>query len=361
MLYEQFQKAIRAESAFRPDPSLVISRWKGICTVDGLYPLPVICASASMPRSAIIDVQDQHKQPLGMLVTCKGSEFEIGKFGAAHLAAYLFEVSPDQYSQPGRFSTDYLLVKKERLKEYKDTFMNSSSIWGGFWHEEQNLPSTPATSVPSPIVACLGIKLPTPLHVAAARRSAIVPYAFERYLKLYHLLELSFDHDTVMRIQSLGDDLHGIGKILAQHKKEEHERLKQLIIEKCSDPAAVAVCLEQICGERKWDATTDSIFFDFGKDHNPFANKQAQFRQMITGIGFTEQGAADSGLLSQGEIAQGAFQTLVLKTAAYWIYRVRCSIAHNRIGEYVMKPEDEEFVEQFAERLLRQVLATVLR
>jgi len=59
----------------------------------------------------------------------------------------------------------------------------------------------------------------------------MLPYAFERYLKLYHLLELSFDHDTVEKIRGLGQDLHGIGQILAQHKRDEFDRLKQLLLE----------------------------------------------------------------------------------------------------------------------------------
>lgn len=362
MLYVDYRKIIRAEEASRPDSSLTIGRLNGVCVVDGLYPLPVMCASSSIPRGAAIDAQDEQQQALGMLLTCKDEEYALGKFGAAHLAAYLFEITPDQYSQPGSFSSDYFLVKRERLKEYRDKFMASSAIWGGFWHKEQNAASTAVVPLtPQPIVARAGIKMPTTLHQAAARRSAMLPYAFERYLKLYHLLELSFDHDTVERIRSLGDDLHGIGQILSQHKRDELDRLKQLIIEKCADRGAIASCIEEICKDRKWDVTTRDIFFEFGKDGNPFVDKQAQFEQMITGPGFTKRGAESSGIISVRESKQGAFEILTLKTAAYWIYRVRCSIAHNRIGEYVMKPQDEEFVEQFAERLLRQVLATVLR
>ncbi|HEV3307372.1 MAG TPA: hypothetical protein VGZ91_13125 [Candidatus Sulfotelmatobacter sp.] len=306
-------------------------------------------------------MNDEHLNSIGMLLTCKGDEYDLGKFGAAHLAAYLLDTAPGDYGQPGKFSSDYLLVRKERLKEYKESFMHSSAIWGGFWHAEGSpVLNPPAARTLQPITACTGIKLPTPLHMAAAKRSAMMPYAFERYLKLYHLLELSFDYETVKRIKDLKDDLHGIGQIFSQHRRDEFERLKQLMIEKCSNRGAVASCIEDVCRDRRFDGTTRSIFFDFGKAENPLLEKQTEFEQMVKGPGFNKSGAEKSGVISH-KARPDVFETLVLKTAAYWIYRVRCSIAHNRIGEYVIKPQDEEFVEQFAERLLRQVLATVLR
>ncbi len=344
MRYQEYKTIIRSEERPKPDPTLRIGALKGICTVDGLYPLPVICASSSIPRAAAIDVADEQQQPIGILLTCRDEEFTVGKFGTAHLAAYLLEISPDQYSQPGRFSTDYVLIKRERLKEYRDNFMASSAIWGGFWHSEQSSAGVMAPApAPQPITARSEIRMPTSLHAEAAKRSAMLPYAFERYLKLYHLLELSFDHDTVVRIRALGDDLHGIGQILSQHKSNELVRLKQLILDKCSDRGAVARCIEDLCRERKWDVTARDIFFTFGKDGNPLANRRTQFENMVTGPGFNQAGAVSSDVISAKQAGQGEFEELVLETSAYWIYRVRSSIAHNRIGEYVMKPHDEEF------------------
>jgi len=362
MFYLDYKSIAQAEGPNLPDPSLTIGSVEGVCTVDGLYPLPIICASSSFSNGTVIDVQDEQNHALGMILMCKDEEYELQKFGAAYLSAYLFEVAPDQFAQVGKFSRNYFLVRTERIKEYRARFMESSAVWGGFWHSDlETLHHSEAAQAPQPIVAWSGIVMPTSLHKAAAQRSAMLPFAFERYLKLYHLLELSFDHDTVERIKKLGDDLHGIGQILSQHKRDEFDRLKQLVIEKCSDRGVIAKCIEEICKERKWDPTTRAIFFAFGKDGNPFSDKQNQFEQMIRGPGFSLQGAKKSGILSGKEPKQEAFEILCLKTAAYWIYRVRCSIAHNRIGEYVMKPQDEEFVEQFAEKLLRQVLGTVLR
>jgi hypothetical protein len=54
------------------------------------------------------------------------------------------------------------------------------------------------------------------------------------------------------------------------------------------------------------------------------------------------------------------YDKLILETAAYWVFRVRCCIAHHRIGEYLLTQLDEEFVVEFAEPLLLGVLRSIL-
>lgn len=44
---------------------------------------------------------------------------------------------------------------------------------------------------------------------------------------------------------------------------------------------------------------------------------------------------------------------------AYLIYRVRCSIAHSRIGEHILTQSDEEFVANVAEPLLKSLLIEI--
>jgi len=357
MLYKEYKAATRSKDAWKPDASLTVTSVTGTCAVNDLFPLPVVTESISIPRHAAIDILDEQQQPVGIFLTCKNEDYDLGKFGAAHLAAYLLEIPADEVGRPGQFSSDYVLVKKQRLKEYRQNFLEASPIWGGFSHI---VPAPISTTPLLSISAFPGIILPTVLHKEAAKRSAMLPYAFERYLKLYHLLELSFDYDTVVRIRALHDDLHGIGQILSQHKSNELVRLKQLISEKCSNPAAVTNCIEHICANATWHKQIENIFFLFGKDGNPLSDNKAQFVQMVTGPGFNQAGAIASGVITPKQAGQGAFPKLALDLSAYWIYRIRSSIAHSRIGEYVMTPQDEEFVEGFGEKLLRKVLVTVL-
>jgi hypothetical protein len=208
-----------------------------------------------------------------------------------------------------------------------------------------------------------GVKLPTDIHIEAARRSVVQPFAFERFLKLYHLLELSFDRHIVLKIQALGHDLKGIGKIFSSMDSKELVRLKQ-IIQESRDGGPVIECIRTLTADVRWRDHIRIVFFEFGKDGNPLANKEEDFLSALETGGYTLRSmqslaGIQSGRLSEAQ--QKAFETFSLNLAAYWIYRVRSSIAHNRIGEYLMRAEDEPFVTFFAERLLRCVLTEVLR
>jgi hypothetical protein len=364
MRYQDFLECTIPQEAPRPDPSLTIQAFEETCVVDNLFPLALESVASLYPRDAVCNVEDQENKPIGQLITCKGQPFALNVFSAPYVAAYLCEVSKDSYGLPGQFSRDYLLVRVDRLAEYKASFMASSAIWGGFYHGPTKPVLPPNAPKAAPVlIARTGIILPTELHAEAAMRSVVQPYAFERFLKLYHLLELSFDHDVVEKIRALGDDLRGIGQLLSGYESKEFDRLKQTIMDRCNDVPSIAACLEEICAEHDWHETMKKIFFDFGKSGNPLPDKWDEFQNMLLATGFTQAGAASQGFIAKGNktvLQDKAFEKFVLHLSAYWIYRVRSSIAHSRIGEYVMRMEDEEFVEQFAERLLRRILGTVL-
>jgi hypothetical protein len=363
MQHREFIESTSSEEAARPDPSLTIGDLDGACTVDGLYPLPLDCVASSYARGTVFTVEDNVGSQLGYLLTCRGTPFNLTAFSAPYLAAYLSEVSKENYGLPGQFARDYVLVRTDCLPEYRASLMGSSAVWGGFLHPSRAAGAPPPPKPTPPIVAQPGIVLSTELHAETAMRSVFQPYAFERFLKLYHLLELDFDHVVVEKIRALGDDLMGIGQLLSSYDSKELDRLKQTISDRCNDVPAVATCLAEICSNPRWHGTMKRIFFDFGKGGNPFDEKWDEFYSMLLSTGFTQDGAATQGFIRKGAKTPHQdkdFGKLVIHVSAYWIYRVRSSVAHSKIGEYVMRLEDEDFVEQFAERLIRRVLGTVL-
>jgi hypothetical protein len=101
----------------------------------------------------------------------------------------------------------------------------------------------------------------------------------------------------------------------------------------------------------------NTIFFEFGKDSNPYKNEWKPFEAFVVS-GFTQSNV--SSLRKNGFTAD-QYNAFIIETSAYWIYRVRCCIAHTKIGEYVMSHEDEEFVARFAEPLLRSILIQVFK
>ena len=50
------------------------------------------------------------------------------------------------------------------------------------------------------------------------------------------------------------------------------------------------------------------------------------------------------------------YNNLIPKVCSYWIYRIRSSIAHNKFGEYIMDNDDEDFIVNFAEPLLKEMV-----
>ncbi|MBK7129689.1 MAG: hypothetical protein IPH66_10055 [Crocinitomicaceae bacterium] len=74
------------------------------------------------------------------------------------------------------------------------------------------------------------------------------------------------------------------------------------------------------------------------------------------------QSVVSSGSFSQANLqaikvpATSDYNKFIINVTAYWIYRIRCSIAHNKIGEYHLSWNDENFIVDFGEPLLKEVL-----
>ena len=160
-----------------------------------------------------------------------------------------------------------------------------------------------------------------------------------------------FDQEIVEQIRQLGSDLQGIGRILSNYKHSEIERLKFLINTKCTNFLRLEFELNRIGNSADYLAKAGIIFFDYGKSDNPLKDKQTEFEQMILSGGFSEANTRACGVTGRTSV-NAQYNKLLKETSAYWIYRVRSSIAHHRIGEYLMTNEDEEFVTEVVEPLL---------
>jgi hypothetical protein len=186
----------------------------------------------------------------------------------------------------------------------------------------------------------------------------------ERFLKLYHLLELIFDWDFVQRIKGLNDNLQGIGKLLNEYNStKEVDFLKKLLKSKHEQGKItiddIADRLNKISSPDYLD-TGMKIFFDYNKETNPYktSDDTIPFRDLMAQGGFSRANASNASIKG---ITGKNYELLVIEFSAYCIYRVRYCTAHNRIGEYVMSNEDEEFVVEFAEPLLCEVLCQIFR
>jgi hypothetical protein len=365
--------------SFRYDISK-FSEYDGICVLDvsgildrqdilnEMIPLPVDAMSFAYKNEDDIEVYDENEQFLGVLCFCKAlGDVDFNRITDAQYIAYINEVDKNSFNLPYRFKKDYIVLQKSRYQDYKEKYMKSAPLWGAFLHETEEVALYKAYQFkPDRITAVPEINFPTTYHQESCIRSVVQPYAFERFLKLYHLLELIFDYDLVVQIQNLdlNSNLQGIERLLSLYSSsKELNKINALLESRYNeekiDIDRIAKCLNNIKKSVRLSDKAKIIFFDYSKDGNPYLDSWTPLKDLIAEGGFTRNNTKDNNPNKIRGITLDKYDHIIIKIAAYWIYRVRSCIAHNRIGEYIMLNEDEEFIVEFAEPLLREVLYQV--
>jgi hypothetical protein len=330
-----------------------------ICTVDGYLsikdkiPLPVL-RDCSLARGVDYEVQDEAGVIIGVL-TCTSdlNPVDLRQLSEWQLAAYLFERELNEYDQPGRFRYDYVVISSLHFTRYQQRMKPSSAVWGMFTHVECAPAARLARSM-TLITALEGMKIPTPYHASTLERAVQASHPFERYLKYYHQLELVFDWILVKKVQCLGSDLQGMARLISSYQSGDLPRLKNLLASYCKDAQKVHSLLMLAVNHKP---TAHKIFQEYSKEGNPLS-KGSKWDKMFDNLAssYSPSHASSNNLGSNID----SYNSLIIEIAAYWIFRVRCCIAHHRIGEYLLVQEDEEFVLEFSETLLRGVLMIIL-
>lgn len=321
--------------------------------VNHFVALPIFSfASAFDPAGGDVTVKTETGDEIGALCFCRElGEVQVDALTDKQFLCYLIEASDYSCAQDGTpysFRNNYLLVHASQLSHYLEFHSHSAAIWGRFSHDSAVLSSYHLH--PSEIVIN-DVIIKHPLEEENANRAIIQTHSLERFLKYYHLLEMRFDLSVIDKIKQLDieQDAHEIGDILKSYGRDDWNRLTDIISE-CQDINSLQALLERI------DLFPDKckeIFYRFGKDKNPI-KEISSFNQLIgQSLNLTNLRAARVSLHDHAQF--------IKSLAAYYIYRVRCSIAHSKIGEYPMGLSDEEFVVKFAEPLLLEVISQVFR
>lgn len=325
------------------------SEFNGQIVINGLIAMPVI-ASHSFDRTSVIEVKYPRGRIIGTLRLLKN--FSISDYNGLsdeNKICFYADHQDNQIIAPEyTFNYDYLLLKKENYRSYVREHMEKSTLWGSFIHIDK---------IP-PISFNEKFKVET-IKVNSNLKEVNGPYAdniylsiiesnpFNRFLKLYHMIELQFDLHTAEKIRTLLDEGNKEKEIsihLRDYVKDEIKRLESIIKERCTEINQLEILINKISQFR---SNALKIFYEYGKTSNPLA-KKSDFNYFANGTGkFNEMEIKSKGF---------SHPSLILKLSAYWIYRVRCCIAHNKLGEYIMGANDEKFVVNFAEPLLKEII-----
>lgn len=325
--------------------------------ISGVGAFPVYATSSKCNRDTkSVDVNHEDGRDLGQLLLVKGTKIDnFYDLSAAEFLAYLADVPKEEFGELGyAFSRDFLVTSEVSAREYDRDHRATSDLWGGFSHYLYlSSPGAPFIS----ICANSKIAVPSQHHSEAFARYTYAQNPFERFLRLYHCVELLFDTITVLKIKKLTADIRGLSQILNAHGTKEVDRLISISNEFIYDHESLARKLILISGH---ELIAKKVFDDHSKDGNPIAPSAnpPRWTSVVSNLSagrYTESDLKNNGTLKQQE----DYKTFISKLSAYWIYRVRCSIAHSRIGEFILSNPDADFVEDFAEPLLLEFCSQI--
>jgi len=323
-------------------------------SVGGKIALPLASVSTDYKTDSATDVLDDNGRLLGVLCVFDSlKEYSLHDLTDEQYAAYVKDASLEQYESPHRFSRSYFVSHSDVIEEYITDYSETAALWGGFEHLlDEGDDFTCHKRGDNPIQAKEGVEYPSKFHHQIAFSSTLQASAFERFLKLYHLIELLFDYSIVTKIKGLdSEDFTGFGQIMSSYSSRELPRLKTILKESIDSPEDIAelMVMDQSCQD-----IARKLFYSYGKDGNPM-KEEANF-----------QALCDSSYLQAdatrvvGKVNANTYPEFIADLSAYWIYRIRCSIAHSRIGEYIFDPSEEFFIVDFAEPLIRGILFQTL-
>lgn len=321
--------------------------------VGGRVAMPVDGVAWALDRASDLLILDELSAPLGVLCLVAGRDARnLQELTRYEYTALLADApSVDTLLGPVRFSRDYAVIEEVEFGRYLEHYRMGSAIWGGFSHGTS--PGSGSGTV-AEIRARRDVIAPTSHHESSFRRLTRATGPREQFLRMYHTVELLFDYVTYRHLVKAGDDLVDFGKIMSSYQRAELARLKGIVREFCRNFDAIAATMTKL---EQFLVPAQEMFQLHGKDGNPLSDepKWNAFRDLIE-AGPLARSSAKTTILAKND---EAFDTLIANLAAYQIYRMRSSIAHNRIGEYLLTDADDAMITGFGLPLLQEVAEQV--
>lgn len=357
MDYTQYLQTIAGGFEFDIDASLTINKFLEFCAVDNKVALKVSAASKKYKsESQVIINKENGTTSIGELIICKSSHYTGSSASAALVAAYLSDVETIDVVQQGpyTFQHNYVVIDIAYYTEYINSYRPGSSIWGHFTHvEEQTQELEHFKKEFLSITAFPEIKINRDFEKDLIFRAISHTSALERTLKLYHLLELYFDAKVVDEIKALNNDLNGIGKVLKKLSQQEFDKLLRVCRSASDDINFFLSILDKIFSIPAYHTQLVEMLFEHDKDSNPYSKVEPQLISNLCSDKFSIAAVKNAKLTANYDHYS--------KFVAYIIYRFRCSIAHAKIGEYVLTNQDEQFICEIAEPAITRILCEIYK
>ena len=199
MIYSEYEALLKRGVVFGIDSGFNVSKYGGKCAVNDYVALKLSTVSQKYGRDNVIPIlQSNAPIPLAYLVTCRSKYFGYGSASDILAAVFLEDArQSDIVDESGTsrrdfvFRADYLVVSILEHTSYMKQFRSGSGLWGGFVHvEELAIKRSSYESSTQLILASANILIKTDAEKDILWRAIDHASPLERYLKLYHLVEL---------------------------------------------------------------------------------------------------------------------------------------------------------------------------
>lgn len=332
---------------------------EGRFVVDNFTAFPVYEIECSIDIEEDIDIHDEVGNLVGILCPTgvPGAAFSINELSINRLKALIHDIDDEQFglSQSHTFKSHYLLIHKDFSATYAREFFDTAPIWGGFTHKTR---STRYKKPNTPIVISKKMFSPTPRHNADLEKAISAANGFDRFLKYYHQLELLFDVIFVSKIRGLSKhSIEGFSSVVKDYQRKELESLKGIFKEYLTNTQALILIMANC---PPYTQVMEEVFQDHSKDGNPVTSDSTKWAVLLTflqGGDHTPAKAKQLNLINSNTSI--VLDQFISNLSAYWIYRIRCSIAHNKIGEFIFNDTHEEFIVELGEKLIKEIIKQI--
>lgn len=351
--FNEFKEYIEDIADIDFDFSKITSGEKSFISVNRKIAIEITHFSSCYNTSEAIEVLDEDYQILGMICfpSINHSNFNSiseWDFSAKIIGCYKKENLESNQKLPEA----YFVIEEEKIDKYIDSYFDTAPLWGYFSHKDT---SAPLLINREKIFAFSNINFPTTYHEEKACLALQEKYSHGRYLKLYHLLELLFDFDFVNDVKEIDGDLQQFGKLMKEYGRDDINRLTYVLKKRIFDKLTSSNILEKMEKIKDHEGIATIIFQEYSKDSNPI-KENGKFEELLKLANFS-QTELKTVFKNQCRNIE-SYQLFLIKLIVYWLYRIRCCIAHNKIGEYIITIAEEKFVLDFGENLLREVIKT---
>ncbi|MGA7588673.1 MAG: hypothetical protein WCB03_21975 [Rouxiella badensis] len=341
-----------------PEQNYQIKDFEGKLSINGYIAIPVYAIdSSTLANDDVILKYDGDEIGFLCAVGNSGNVYDINELTLSRLIAYFNDVERE-YLLTGtnyNFKCHYVVVKNSHYALYWSDYAPSAPLWGNFSHDR---PRSKYQKSLQSIDIIAGMKIPTPRHTSDLARAISSSNGFDRFLKYYHQIELLFDVIFVAKIKALpADSLDGLRDIMKDYQRNELDNLRGIIKEYVRDVSFLTKIIAEAFTPQNI-IIMKNIFQNHTKDGNPlFQGEKELWSNFSNFIGSPNPDAAKAKEYNLiNKVDSEIYRVFMLKLISYWIYRIRCSIAHNKIGEFIFRDEDEEFVVVLGEGLLKSVI-----